>query len=293
MHLYDKPIYHWSETAPYTCTATLTCFAPDCPEATTTLPCTVSSQRIAPTCTEDGAVIYTASFRLDGGTLTNPEAKSTILPKTGHTFTQVSLTKAEPDLAGLIVWECDYCGEQKTASIAAPETVTLSRTSYSYNGKAKNPSVTVTDSAGSVISPSNYTVTRSASTAVGTHFVSITFQGSQYSGTLSQAASFKIVPRSTQLKKLKARSKGFSAVWKARKTQVTGYQISYASNKKFSNAKTKKFKKTSITSTVISKLSAKKTYYVRIRTYKKVTTNGVSKTYYSTWSPVQKIKTKA
>ncbi|MDO5547562.1 MAG: fibronectin type III domain-containing protein [Eubacteriales bacterium] len=292
-HLYNTPVYHWSSRAPYSCTATFTCSSPDCPDGPLTLPCSVTTKRIAATCTEDGADVYTATVTLDGGTLTNPETKSVILPKTGHKLTKESLTKATPSLAGLLVYQCDNCGERQTTEIARPKKAALSRTKYSYNGKSKKPSVTVTDSTGAVIASSHYTVTYpKTSSKVGTYYLSVKFRGSQYSGTLSKAASFSVAPRSTEIKTVKARSKGFSARWVRRQTQVTGYQISYAANRTFTKAKTKKFPKTATTSAVISKLSAKKTYYVRIRTYKTVKENGTSKNYYSAWSAVKKVKTK-
>lgn len=68
-------------------------------------------------------------------------------------------------------------------------------------------------------------------------------------------------------------------------SKADGYQISYATNKKFKNAKTKKTKKTSYT---LKKLKKGKTYYVRVRAYR--TVNG--KTYYGSYSSVRKIKIK-
>lgn len=67
---------------------------------------------------------------------------------------------------------------------------------------------------------------------------------------------------------------------------VTGYQIQYATNKKFKKAKSKKVKGSSYYKS-ISGLS-KKAYYVRIRAYYK--TDG--KVYYGNWSNVKKVKIK-
>lgn len=65
--------------------------------------------------------------------------------------------------------------------------------------------------------------------------------------------------------------------------KVTGYQISYATNKNFQNAKNIKINKTSYT---LKKLKKGKTYYVRVRAYKKV-----KKTvYYGSYSTIRKIK---
>ena len=289
-HLFDEPSYRWSDRAPYTCTVTLTCLNAGCTAYPQTRDCTVTVKRIAPTCTSDGAEIYTASFQLDGGTLTNPMVKSVPIPKTGHTFTRDSTTKATPEQDGMIVEQCN-CGSENIQTIPSPKTVKLSRTAYSYNGRAKKPTVTVTDRTGARIPASNYTVSYPKyGYKVGTHAVSVKFRGSSYSGALS--TFFTVAPRSTEWRGLSARSRGFTARWLRRQTQVSGYQISYSTNKSFSAAKAKKYTKTATTSATVTGLSRKRTYYVRIRTYKTVTETGKSKTYYSSWTPVRKIKTK-
>lgn len=76
--------------------------------------------------------------------------------------------------------------------------------------------------------------------------------------------------------------------WRKQKTQVTGYQIQYSTNKRFSGKATKTITKNSITSATYRGLKAKKKYYVRIRAYK--TVSGTK--YYSSWSPTKTIKTK-
>lgn len=64
-----------------------------------------------------------------------------------------------------------------------------------------------------------------------------------------------------------------------------GYQIQYATNRKFKKQKSKLTKKTKYT---IKKLKKKKTYYVRVRAYK---LSGKTKIY-GKWSTVKKIKVK-
>lgn len=66
---------------------------------------------------------------------------------------------------------------------------------------------------------------------------------------------------------------------------ASGYQILYAANNKFTNAKKKTTKKNSYT---LTKLKKGKTYYIKVCAYKKW--NG--KTYYSTYSVTKKIKIK-
>ena len=92
------------------------------------------------------------------------------------------------------------------------------------------------------------------------------------------------VPR-VKFSKLKVSGKcKVKATWK-KLTNVSGYQIQYAPNKKFKKAKRKTVKSTSVT---IKKLKKKKTYFVRVRAYKLVD----GKKVYGKWSVVKKVKIK-
>jgi hypothetical protein len=73
--------------------------------------------------------------------------------------------------------------------------------------------------------------------------------------------------------------------WK-KNAKATGYQIQYSTSSKFTDEKTVTVKNAATVSKTISKLTKGKTYYVRIRTYKKVS----SKNYYSAWSTSKKVK---
>ena len=184
------------------------------------------------------------------------------------------------------------CGNvSKNTTIYYPKTITLSKTSYTYNGKAQKPTVTVKDSKGNKIAASNYTVTyASGRKNVGKYSVKITFKGN-YSG--SKTLYFTIIPKATTLSSVTAKSKGFTVKWKKQATQTTGYEIQYATDSKFAkNKKTVIVNKNSTTSKTISKLSAKKKYYVRIRTYKTVKVNGKSTKIYSSWSKAKTVTTK-
>lgn len=99
----------------------------------------------------------------------------------------------------------------------------------------------------------------------------------------------KVTVKKTTLKSAKnAKGKKIVVKWK-KNTAGNGYQIQYSTSKKFAKGnKTKKISKNKTTSYTIKKLKKKKTYYVRIRTYKKVS----GKTYYSGWSSVKKVKIK-
>ena len=96
------------------------------------------------------------------------------------------------------------------------------------------------------------------------------------------------VPKAAAVSSAKNTAKKTATVTWKKASGVTGYQIQYATDKKFKkNAKTVTIAKAKTTSTKLSKLS-KKTYYVRIRTYIK---DG-SKKYYSGWSGAKTVKIK-
>ena len=163
--------------------------------------------------------------------------------------------------------------------------VSLSTTKYTYDGKAKKPTVTVKNSNGKAISTYYYTVKYSSNTNVGKGKATVTFRNG-YSGT--STASFVINPKGTSIKSLTAGSKCFTAKWTKQATQTTGYQIQYSTSSKFTSPKTVTVSSYKTTSKTVSKLKAKKKYYVRIRTYK--TVSGTK--YYSSWSGSKYVTTK-
>jgi hypothetical protein len=163
--------------------------------------------------------------------------------------------------------------------------VKLSKTKYTYDGKAKKPTVTVKDSNGNKISSKYYTVKYSKGrTKVGKYKVTVTMKD-KYSGTVTK--SFKIVPKSTSISKLTSKKKSIVVKWKKRTTQTTGYQIKYSTKSSMSGAKKLTIKNASTTSKTISNLKSNTKYYVQVRTYKSV--NG--KKFYSAWSSKKSVKT--
>ena len=92
----------------------------------------------------------------------------------------------------------------------------------------------------------------------------------------------------TEITKIKAAKKSLKIRYR-KAGGATGYQIQYSANKKFKKAKTINTNKTTRN---IKKLKKNKRYYVRVRTYKKVTVNGKVKTYYSKWSKTKSVRVK-
>ncbi len=85
---------------------------------------------------------------------------------------------------GILETKCSICGQtEKTESIAAPKTITLSPSSFVYNGNDQRPQITVTDANGQTIETEHYTVEWPDDTkSVGTHEAVIRFEGDKYFG---------------------------------------------------------------------------------------------------------------
>ena len=211
-----------------------------------------------------------------------------VIGKLEHSY--VSKTQdATTSKNGFVITYCKNCGVQKSkTTIYRVKTLKLSTTSYTYNGKAKKPSVVVIDSKGRVLGGKYYKVSYSSGRKeVGTYTVTVKLKNG-YKGTLKK--TFTIQPKSTKIVKLTTGSKKLAVTWKKQTTQTTGYEIQYSTSKKFTKSTTKKVvvSKSKTTQKTIKSLKANKKYYVRIRTYKTVK----GKKIYSDWSAVKSIKIK-
>lgn len=109
---------------------------------------------------------------------------------------------------------------------------------------------------------------------------------SQYNAA-EKKVTIKVLPKKPTLKALASKKKKtMIAGWK-RDKKVSGYQITYADNKKFKKAKSVTVKKNKITSVTIKKLK-KRTYYVKVRSYKL----SAGEKIYSSYSKVKKVRVK-
>lgn len=205
-----------------------------------------------------------------------------------HTY-KTTVKKATTAKNGNIVEKCTVCGRIKSNNtIPAVKSAKLKTASYTYNGKAKKPSVTVKDSSGKAIGNSHYTVTYKNNKKIGKATVTIKLKGN-YEGMLTK--TFTICPKGTSVSgKIAAKSKGLTVKWKKQPKSTTGYQIQISTNKKFAKkaSMTKTVKKNSAIKLTVKKLKPKKKYYVRIRTYKVVK----GKKYCSSWSKTKTVTTK-
>ena len=165
--------------------------------------------------------------------------------------------------------------------------VTLSKTSYTYTGKAKKPSVTVKLSGKTLKKGTDYTVSYKNNKKVGKATVKITGIN-KYGGTISK--TFKIKPKATAVKTLTSPMKAQLKVTYNKVKGATGYQVTYSTSKKFTKATTKTVtvKGAGKLSKTVKSLKKGKAYYVKVRAYK--TVSGTK--YYSSYTAAKKIKVK-
>lgn len=86
-------------------------------------------------------------------------------------------------------------------SLAAPAKVSLSKTSYTYDGNAKKPTVTVKDTNGVTIAKTNYTVKYANNTKAGTAKATVTFKG-EYADFTAMSKTFTIAKAKASTVKL-------------------------------------------------------------------------------------------
>ena len=248
----------------------------------------VVDKAILATCTTDGKT-EGSHCSVCGAVI---KAQTTITA-TGHKSSGWIVDKAASiGVKGSKHKECTVCKKVlETAEIPAlsrisisKASVTLSTSTYAYDGKAKKPDVTVKLNGKTLKNGTDYSVTYSNNTKVGTAKVTIKGKGN-YSGTITKA--FKINPAKQEIQKLTAKSKAFFVDW-AQKGSATGYEIQYATNSKFTSAKKVTITNNKTDKATVSKLSGKKKYYVRVRSY--TTVKGTK--YYGAWSSTKTVTTK-
>ena len=201
-----------------------------------------------------------------------------------HSYTQ-TVTKASTAKSGKIVRTCTVCGKKKTTAIPAVKKIALSKTSYVYNGKAKTPSVTVTDKKGTVLKKgADYTVKYAAGrTASGRYTVKVTLRGN-YQG--SRTLTFKILPKAPGKPSASAvTADSVTLQWTGAKT-ATGYVVYRYDKAKDSYEKQKSTKKTTLT---VRGLSPETSYTFAVRAYTKTSKGNL----YGAYSKLLTVKTAA
>ncbi len=239
----------------------------------------------APGCVPDGVGHTECSIC---GDIINTNIK---VPATGHTEEQV-ITKAAYGKDGSIVTSCTKCNKVLNETVInAVKSVKLSSNKSVYNNKKQQPGITIKDSSKKLLANgTDYTVLwADGMKEPGIYKIKINFTG-QYSGGVEK--TYKIIPEGIKrIGVIRPRKNGFTVKWKRAKKYVTGYQIQYSTDKKFKKGTVKKvnIKKRKTTSRTVSINKPKrKYYYVRIRTYKNVKSNGKEVKVFSKWSSTKK-----
>ena len=208
--------------------------------------------------------------------------KSEVIPPFGHQWT-TQVTPATLKKDGKRVTVCSICGEkQKEEPIAKIASVKLSETKYTYDMKAKKPTVTVTDANGKTLTyKTDYKLKYdSGRKKVGTYYVSVTFRG-EYKGT--KALKFKIVlPSATGLKAAAGKNQA-TLSWK--KTAGATIYVIYMATAK--NGSYKKVAATNKLTYTVKKLTPGTTYYFKVRPRTVATTGSNS---YGGYSKVKSVK---
>ncbi len=239
------------------------------------------------------ATRYTYNGKVKTPTVTVKDSSGKVLKKnTDFTVTYPSGRKNVGTYKIKVTFKGKYSGTKYLTFKINPINISkckisLSTTRYIYNGKIKTPLVTVKNAGGTKLTKNtHYTVTYATGRKnVGKYKVTIKMKGN-YTGTKN--LYFTINPPKTTVSKLTASKKSIKVYVGKKTSQVTGYQIQYATSKNFKSAKTKTITSYKTTSTTLTKLTSKKTYYVRVRTYKTVS----GKKYYSSWSTYKSAKAK-
>ena len=216
----------------------------------------------------------------------DPPADPTPQPTTcanGHDYKTV-IKKATHTTDGYTQRQCTRCAHVTDKSIIPRASeIYLSAYNLSYNGKYQRPSVSVFDSKDNNIT-GKCRVTYSNNKKVGRARVKVSCNTDQYSFTAYEY--FTITPKKTSIRKAAKDGNSLTVTWKKQSSQADGYEIQYSTKKSFkaSATKTVRVKGSKKTEKTIKNLDPGKKYYVRIRTYKKVS----SRKYYSEWSKAKK-----
>ena len=209
------------------------------------------------TCTTAGTVKYTCSCG---------DSYTETIPATGHKSSGwITDKSASIGVKGSKHRECTVCKKVlETAEIPAlsrisisKASVTLSTSTYAYNGKAKTPSVTVKVGGKTLKSGTDYTVSYSNNIKVGTAKVTITGKGN-YTGTISKTYSIKndfkkatVSGISTKAFTGKNITQSITVKYNGKTLKNgTDYTVSYSSNKNIGTATVKIAGKGSYTGTI-------------------------------------------
>ncbi len=241
------------------------------------------------TCTQDEVTRYTCKYCAG----TKDEVTKV---KAGHNYQREEIVEPTLEADGYELYRCVNCGvedkkviyfqkeEQEIYINGASVPSSLKKT---VGDKSFYVEATVEKGDGQLSYKTNNTKVAMISssgkvTIKGAGKATITITASETKGykKTSKNIVLKVVPKVVSLRSLKSTYRGRSTVRWYKNSSVTGYQIQYSKNSNFSSAKIATVSNKNTTTKTLTSLTRGKRYYVRIRTYNKI--SGVN--YFSAWS---------
>ena len=244
----------------------------------------LSSTPSVATVSQSGVVTGVKEGTTQISVITADGSKTAICSVTVSGQTPITPTEPGTQTGGIID---PATGKTAAATFSGME-IELDYTSTAYNGSDKEPGVAIQDAYGNDLTEDvDYTLDYYNNLTVGKATVIVSGKG-KYAGVIA-GVRFTIKPKTVTVKSVKkASSRKLNVVWASHKTQTAGFQVRYATTKKFKSGtyKTVTLTSKSATSQALTKLKAGKTYYVKVRAYKTVD----GKKIYSSWSKVKSAK---
>ena len=173
--------------------------------------------------------------------------------------------------------------------VAAASKVTLSKKTYTYNGKSHKPSVTVKFDGKKLVKGTDYTLSYANTKMVGFASVTVNFKG-KYAGR--KTVRYSIKPGKPSITSASGKSADMIHLKWTKRAEADYYQIQYSTSKSFKNKKTVTCRSNEWYSPSLKKDG--RYYYVRIRAGKNIYYSYDSKThkFLSGWSKVKKVYVK-
>ena len=236
------------------------------------------------TCTETGVKTYSCKHC--------SETKTEEISAKGHSYDKGTITrKPTVTLEGEKTYTCEHCGVTKTESIEKIDPVNVENAVINnisnkvYTGKEIKPAITVKVNGTVLEENTDYKVSYADNINTGKASVLIEGIGNYY-GTVTKY--FNIKPKAVTITSVKSPKKAqMKVAWK-KDSQAGGYQIVYATDKKFTKGKKSLNVNASKVVRTISKLSKGKKYYVKVRAYKVIDSEKV----YGSYSKVKTVTIK-
>lgn len=213
-----------------------------------------------------------------------------------HQFQWVIDQEATTTKTGLKHQECTVCGYQ-TAAVTIPKksapTVSVKDSTVTVSNKSQTTKLDVKADKDAKLTyksdNKSVKVDKNGKVTIAKNFVgkaTITVTATSGSTKTTKKVTITVNPKGTTFRSVyNGAGKKLKAYWN-RNSQVSGYQLQYGTSKSFTGCKTVTLKSNKYTGSVRTGLKKNATYYVRIRTYKRVS----GKTYYSAWSKVKSFK---